>query len=592
MIRKIKRLFQKGVLCLKEHGFRYTAKKAWGRFFPKKELRYRECYRPGDLIAQRHAVFPQKIKFSIVVPLYNTPIRFLKEMIHSVIKQTYADWELCLADGSDDAHAEVGQTVLKMAARDPRIRYRKLEKNLGISENTNACIEMANGDYIALFDHDDILHPAALYEMMRAICEQGADFIYTDEDTFSISYKHAYAPHYKPDFAPDLLRSYNYICHFTAFKKSLLEQTGGLRAAFDGSQDYDLILRLTEKAEKIVHIPRILYFWRAHLNSVALDISAKPYTLIAAKAALAEHLERVGLQGEVMDAKAPSTYRIRYQIRSNPLISIVIPNMDHIDVLDRCIRSIETLSTYRNFEILIVENNSKKEETPRYYEAICKEYDNIRILHWAYEFNYSKINNFAFDSVKGEYVILLNNDVEILTPEWIEEMLMFVQRPDVGAAGMMLYYPDDTVQHAGVIMGIGGVAGHSHKYAKRGDFGYMSRMGLAQNLSAVTAAAMMVKMSVLREVGGFDPALAVAFNDVDLCMKIRKAGYLIVFTPFAEAYHYESKSRGAEDTLEKKARFNKEIEIFFSKWQKELDEGDPYYNPNLTLTYEDFRPAR
>lgn len=573
---------------MREHGMRYT----WGRFLAK--LRFRKkaaspLYRPSELAEQRKAHFSQSIRFSILVPLYNTPESFLREMLRSVLDQTYADWELCLADGSDAEHADLQSVIEEVTRKDPRVHYRKLEKNLGISENTNACIAMASGDYFVLFDHDDILHPAALYEVMQAICEQGADLIYTDENTFSKHPKDAYCPHFKPDFSPDLLRSYNYICHLTVFKASLLEKVGGFRSEFDGSQDYDMILRLTESAERIVHIPKILYYWRAHRDSVASDISAKPYTILAAKKALSEHLKRVGLKGEVLDSAVPSTYRTVYEIEGRPLISVVIPNMDHADDLKRCIVAIESLSTYRNFEILIVENNSVDPQTFAFYDQIVQEYPNIRILRWEAPFNYSKINNFAVSHANGEYAILLNNDVEIVTPSWIEEMLMFVQRRDVGAAGMLLYYPDDTVQHAGVILGIGGVAGHAHKYFRRGDAGYMSRLSLAQDLSAVTAACMMVKLSVYRAVGGLTESFAVAFNDVDFCMKIRKAGYLIVFTPYAEAYHYESKSRGLEDTDEKKARFQSEIDAFTELWGQELNRGDPYYNPNLSLTHEDFR---
>lgn len=579
----------RGLRCLQEHGISYTYKRAKLRLHEQRVARAAAHCSETDLQTQRKTVFPRDVKFSILVPLYNTPIRFLREMLSSVQAQTYADWELCLADGSDGEHAEVESTVKAFAEKDARIRYRKLEHNLGISGNTNACLEMASGDYIALFDHDDLLHPSALFEVMKAICEQDADMVYTDENTFTKEPSDAYCPHYKPDFSPDLLRSYNYICHFTVFRKSLLERTGGgFRSAFDGSQDYDMILRLSEVAEHIVHIPKILYYWRAHKNSVASDISAKPYTLVAAKKALAEHLQRCGLKGDVLDSAVPSTYRVRYEIQGVPKITIVIPNMDHIDILDQCINSVERRSTYRNYEILIVENNSRKAETFRYYDLIRQIYSNIRVIRWEKEFNYSRINNFAIEHADGDYILLLNNDIEILTPDWMQEMLMFAQRRDVGAVGMMLYYPDDTVQHAGVILGIGGIAGHSHKYYHRGDYGYMSRLSLAQNLTAVTAASMMMRRDVFEEVGGFDETLAVAFNDVDLCMKIRSKGYLIVFTPYAEAYHYESKSRGFEDTKEKQMRFRGERDYFDEKWKKELEAGDPYYNPNLSLLHEDF----
>lgn len=497
-----------------------------------------------------------------------------------------------MADGSDEAHRSVEKICRQYMRRDQRIKYKKLEKNLGISGNTNACLDMATGEYIGLFDHDDLLHPAALYEVMRAICKQNADFIYTDENTFHGKPADAFCPNFKPDYAPDTLRSYNYICHFTVFSKKLLDTVGEFRQEFDGSQDYDMILRLTEKALKIVHIPEILYFWRAHKNSVADDIAAKPYTLDAARHALSEHLDRLGLVGEVEDSAIPSTYRIKYAITGSPKVSIVIPNMDYVDTLRACISSILEKTTYENFEIVIVENNSKEAETFSYYDELRND-PHIRVVTWNGKFNYSAINNFGIkEAVTGEYVLLLNNDIEVITPDWIQEMLMFAQRPDVGAVGAMLYYPDDTIQHAGVILGIGGVAGHAHKNFARGDYGYMSRATIVQNLSAVTAACMMVSRDVWNQVHGLDESYEVAFNDVDLCMRIREAGYLIVWTPYAELYHYESKSRGYEDTPEKKRRFEGEVRRFQARWNKELAAGDPYYNPNLTLDREDFSIKR
>lgn len=537
---------------------------------------------------EENAQFPKDIKFSVLVPLYNTPDSFLKAMIESVQAQTYKNWELCLADGSDSEHSFVGEICKKYAGKDERIKYEKLEKNLGISENTNACIRMATGEYIALFDHDDLLHPSALYEAMRAICEHGADFIYTDENTFSEEPRDAYNPHFKPDFSPDTLRSYNYICHLSAFSRELLDSVGYFRSEYDGSQDYDLILRLTEKAKRVFHIRKILYYWRAHKNSVAQDVGAKPYTVTAAKKALAAHLERCGLKGEVLDSSVPTTYHIKYEIDGNPLISVIIPNKDHTDDLDICLKSLYEKSSYKNFEVIIVENNSTEKETFEYYEAIAQKHGNIKIVKWEGNFNYSAINNFGVNYAKGEFILLLNNDVEIINGICLEEMLMFAQRKDVGAVGAKLYYSDDTVQHAGVILGLGGTAGHAHKHFGRSHPGYMARASIAQNLSACTAACLMMRRDVFDEVGGLDESFEVAFNDVDLCMKIRKKGYLVVFTPYAELYHYESKSRGNDSTPEKLERFRGEIDRFKEKWQKQLDDGDPYYNPNLTLTRDDF----
>ena len=537
---------------------------------------------------EENAQFPKDIKFSVLVPLYNTPDSFLKAMIESVQAQTYKNWELCLADGSDSEHSFVGEICKKYADGDRRIKYEKLERNLGISENTNACIRMATGEYIALFDHDDLLHPSALYEVMRAICEHGADFIYTDENTFSEEPRDAYNPHFKPDFSPDTLRSYNYICHLSVFSRELLDSVGYFRSEYDGSQDYDLILRLTEKAKKVFHIRKILYYWRAHKNSVAQDVGAKPYTVTAAKKALAAHLERCGLKGEVLDSSVSTTYHIKYEIDGNPLISVIIPNKDHTDDLDICLKSLYEKSSYKNFEVIIVENNSTEKETFEYYEAIAQKHGNVKIVKWEGNFNYSAINNFGVNYAKGEFILLLNNDVEIINGSCLEEMLMFAQRKDVGAVGAKLYYSDDTVQHAGVILGLGGTAGHAHKHFGRSHPGYMARASIAQNLSACTAACLMMRRDVFDEVGGLDESFEVAFNDVDLCMKIRKKGYLVVFTPYAELYHYESKSRGNDSTPEKLERFRREIDRFKEKWQKQLDDGDPYYNPNLTLTRDDF----
>ncbi len=573
----------------KRHGFRSAVRRTRSRKNERKAAK-RVKYTKAQLEAQRRATFERDITFSILVPLYNTPRKFLTEMIDSVKAQTYPKWELCLADGSDEAHASVGEICLALAKKDPRIRYQKLEKNLGISGNTNACIDMATGNYIALFDHDDLLHPAALHEMMRAI-DGGADFVYTDENTFHDTPKDAYCPHFKPDYAPDTLRANNYICHFNAFSRALLEKAGKyFRPECDGSQDYDMMLRLTEQAEKIVHIPIILYYWRAHRGSVATDVGAKPYVIEAAHRALSDHLSRIGIEGEVLDSVVPSMYRIKYKIHGTPKVSIIVANKDHIRDLDLCLRSIEEKTTYPNYEIIIVENNSSEQETFLYYETL-KNKPNIRVITWSDgkgTFNYSAINNLGVKMSDGEYVILLNNDIEILTPEWIEEMLMFAQRKDVGAVGAKLYYPDDTIQHAGVGIGLLTLAGHYHKNFPRRHPGYMGRLIYAHNVSAVTAALVMIPRRVWDEVEGLDEGYAVAFNDIDLCMKIRDKDYLIVFTPFTEAYHYESKSRGVEDTLAKRARFEGEVKRFYGKWQDVLDRGDPYYNPNLSLTREDF----
>ncbi len=590
------RLILNAPLYLKANGWKktmqYTLDVICGFFGKNRNKIPRFQYNHSVLQTQRDKKFSKDIKFSIVVPLYNTPIPYLKEMIESVKNQTYANWELCLADGSDEEHSEVGCICKQYKEADTRIRYKKLSENKGISDNTNEALSMGDGDFVGLLDHDDCLHISALFECMCVIDDCDVDYIYTDEMTFIGNIKHVIHVHFKPDFSPDTLRSYNYICHFSVFSRHLLKDVGGFEKRFDGSQDYDLILRLTERAKNIVHIQKALYFWRAHENSVAQDINAKSYALDAAKAALSEHLDRVGLVGRVIDGKLPTIYKIEYKIEEDPLISILIPNKDHVDELRKCIDSIQVKSTYKNIEIVIVENNSRQEQTFAYYSNVVKEYSNIKVVKWEGDFNYAAINNYGVQSCRGEYLVLLNNDVEVITPNWLEEMLMFAQRRDVGIVGAMLYYPDDTIQHAGVIIGIGGVAGHSHKFLKRGDYGYANRLLLVQNLSAVTAACMMMRKSVYEEVGGLDEQFKVAYNDVDFCMKVREKGYLNVFTPFAELYHHESKSRGAEDTKEKIERLRGEGKLFEDKWNKELMNGDPYYNPNLTLEKEDFSFAR
>lgn len=545
----------------------------------------------SEIEYQTSRVWENPVTFSILVPLYNTPEQFLKEMIESVLHQTYGNWELCLADASDSQHGVVEEICRQYAAQDSRIKYEKLPENLGISENTNACAKMASGEYIALLDHDDVLSLGALYELADAIEREQSDFLYTDEGLFSKRPKKLSAVHCKPDFSPDTLRSYNYICHLSAFRRSLFEEVGGFRKECDGSQDYDLVLRLTERAGVITHVAKVLYFWRVHAGSVSGGVSAKPYTVAAAKKALSDHLERVGLAGRVEDSRAASTYRIAYEIKGQPLISILIPNKDHVSDLEVCLRSIFEKSTYRNFEIVIVENNSTEKETFAYYEKLCSQHKNVRVETYQGEFNYSRINNQGVSYCRGEHILFLNNDIEVITPDWMEQMLMFSQREDVGAAGAMLYYPDDRIQHAGVIVGLGGVAGHSHKYYRRGTDGYMFRLSVAQNLSACTAACLMMRREIFEQVGGFDEAYAVAFNDVDLCLKIRSMEKLIVFTPYAELYHHESISRGQEDTPEKVRRFQSEIYRFKDKWGDFLEQGDPYYNPNLTLDREDFSLA-
>lgn len=536
-----------------------------------------------ELEKQRQHSFNYMPKISLAVPMYNTSEKFLQELINSVKAQTYTNWELCLADGSPKQL----KYVAEMVKSDERIQYKFLNANKGISENTNEALKLATGEYIGLLDHDDVLPPFSLYEVVKVINEhKDAEFIYSDEDKFSgdiHDINSRYDPHFKPDFAPDTLRSYNYICHFSVFKKTLMDEIGGFRKEFDGSQDYDVILRATEKAKEIVHIPKILYHWRVHRNSTASDSSTKLYAYESAKKALQEHLDRLGIKGTVKHEFSLGVYRIKYDIIGNPKISIVISNKDSKKDLEKCITSILDKTTYPNYEIIVVENNSQTDSIFKYYETL-KKYDNVKVVYYKEKgFNYSKINNFGEEYVTGDYVLLLNNDTEVITKDWLEEMVSLCQREEVGIVGAKLLYPDDTVQHAGVVVGLGGIAGHINKLIDKDDIGYFSRAWVVNNYSAVTAACMLVKKSVFDEVGGLDETLAVAFNDIDFCMKVRDKGYLVIYTPYARLYHYESKSRGLEDTPEKIKRFQKEIDYFNQKWKKELEQGDPYFNKNLRL---------
>ena len=534
---------------------------------------------------QKHASFAQKPLISIVIPLYCTPLPYLKELIESVRRQSYENWQLCLADGSPDDKAK--EFLEKHYGREKRIVYQKLEENGGISVNTNAAAELAKGEYLMFCDHDDTLEPDALYEIVKAINDTDADVIYTDEDKVSMDGQHYFDPNFKPDFNLFRLRENNYICHIFVVRKSLTDETGMLRSEFDGAQDFDFILRCCEKAKKITHIPRVLYHWRCHMDSTAADPSSKAYAYEAGRKAIREHYQRMGIDAKVDMTERPGWYRSHIKIQGNPMVSIIIPNKDHTDDLELCLFSMSRKSTYRNYEVLIVENNSEKEETFEYYKKLPERYPKVRVLTWEKEFNYSAINNFAAEEAQGEYLLFLNNDVEILTPDWIEEMLQNCQQENVAAVGAKLYYPDDTIQHAGVVLGLGGIAGHIMCRASREDPGYFGRMISVQEISAVTAACMMVKKSEFDSVKGFDETFQVAFNDIDLCMKFRAAGKKIVFTPYAELYHYESKSRGLEDTPEKQFRFDKEVKRFQEKWAQQLEMGDPYYSPNLSVTEGD-----
>ena len=539
-----------------------------------------------ELEKQRNTKFEYEPKISILVPMFKTPYNFFEELVDCLIEQTYSNWELCLADGSPEEDQELKPIINK----DERIKYKFLNDNKGIAGNTNECIKMATGDFIALFDHDDLLPLFSLYEVVKCINENpDVEFIYSDEDKITTLDEPRFNPHFKPDFSLDFLRANNYICHFSVFKKELMDKLGGERSEYDGAQDFDIIIRMAENTNKIIHIPKVLYHWRVHPNSTSqADTAAKPYAFEAGVKVVQDHIDRMGLKGTAEHGASLGTYRIRYEVIGNPKVSIIIPNKDAKEYLERCINSILEKTTYNNYEIVIVENNSEKEETFEYYKELEKN-DKITVLKYPETgFNYSKIINYGVKNCNGEYVVQLNSDTKIITENWLEDMLGFAQREDVGVVGVKLFYPDNTIQHAGVVLGVDTVAAHLFRGLPRHAHGYFARESTIQDFSAVTAACMMSKKSIYDEVGYMDEDLAVSFNDLDFCLKIRKTGKLVVYNPFVELYHYESKIRGYENTPEKQARFEKEIDKFLTKWKDFYDKGDPYYNKNFSITESDY----
>lgn len=577
----------KGLRYLKHYG----PKEFWVRLherFEPEEVPYGpwyQAYIPDEetLEKQRKKKFKNAPLISIAVPAYRTPKVFLRQMIDSIQAQTYGNWELCIANGSPEDQ-EMGAVLAKYAAEDARIRVLDLKENLGIAENTNQAIAMAGGEFVGLMDHDDLLAPNALYEVVSAINREPlADAVYTDEDKVTTELDEHFQPHLKPDFNLDLLRSNNYICHFFVVRRSIAEKVGGFRREFDGAQDYDFIFRCVEASQKVIHVPEILYHWRTHKASTADNPASKMYAFDAGKRAIEAHLERTGTKGAVSHTPDLGFYRVQYPVKGKPLVSIIIPNKDEKETLRSCLESIRKSTDYPNYEIIIVENNSTEDETFAYYKELSREPD-IRLLRWKKEFNYSAINNFGAKHAKGEFLLFLNNDITVITPEWMREMLGMCQRSEVGAVGVKLIYPDNTIQHAGCVVGMGGIAGHMFVDMPAERTGYLHKASILQDMSAVTAACMMVKKSVFDQVEGFTEELSVAFNDVDLCLKINRAGYLVVYDPYAKLYHMESKTRGAEDNKAKVRRFQTEIEYMRCNWLDILKNGDPYYNKNLSLT--------
>lgn len=586
-----------GRLCkaLFKYGFSELREEAYHMIMDKVESQaiiYEEWFEQNraskeKLSKQALMHFDYEPLISVVVPTYNTPIQYLREMIDSVLAQSYKNWQLCIADGSGD-NKKLQEVLEEYHQKDARVKYEILEKNLGIAGNSNAALALADGDIIGLLDHDDTLEPDALYEVVSCFQDEEVDSLYTDEDKILGPKWINVDPHFKSDFNLDLLRSHNYITHFFCVKKSIMDQVGGFKERYDGAQDYDLILRCYELSRKMAHIPRILYHWRMHENSTAANPESKLYCQEAGQRAVEDHLKRVGVKAEVTKGREFFTHRVKYEITGTPLVSIIIPNKDHTDDLKVCIDSVMEKSTYRNLEIIVVENNSTEQETFDYYEAVQKQYRNVNVLKWEREFNYSAINNYGVRNSHGEYIMLLNNDTEIIAPDSIEDMLGICMREEVGIVGARLLYNDDTVQHAGVAIGLGGAAGHVGIGLSKDDPGYFTRMFLTCDYSAVTAACLMVSREAFEAVDGLSEEYAVAFNDVDFCLKVREQGYLVVYDAYSEWYHYESKSRGLEDTEEKVKRFNGEVERLNKRWAADYESGDPYYNKNFSLTNDAF----
>ena len=578
---------QKGFRYLKHYG----PKEFWIRLherFEPEEVPYGpwyQAYVPDQetLEAQKKHKFDYRPLISIAVPAYQTPVEFLKQMIESLISQTYPEWELCIANASPD-NEEMQRVLADYSAKDSRVRFCNLKENLGIAENTNRAFSMAKGEFMGLLDHDDLLAPNALYEIVQALQDHPqADALYTDEDKVTTELDEHFQPHLKPDFNLDLLRSNNYICHFFVVRRSIVEKAGGFRKEFDGAQGYDFIFRCTENAREVLHVPEILYHWRTHKASTADNPASKMYAFEAGKRAIEANLERTETKGVVSHTQDLGFYRVKYPVQGKPLVSVIIPNKDEKETLQTCMEMLNSNTSYQNFEIIIIENNSTTDEIFRYYKELSKD-PRIHLLRWGKEFNYSAINNFGVAHAKGEYLLFLNNDIKSINPDWMEELLGVCQRPEVGGVGAKLIYPDNTIQHAGCVVGMGGIAGHMFVDMPADRTGYLHKASLLQDMSAVTAACLMMKKEVFEEAGGFTEELAVAFNDVDLCLKVRKNNHLIVYDPYAKLYHMESKTRGAEDSKEKVRRFQTEIEYMRCHWLDILKNGDPYYNKNLSLT--------
>lgn len=545
--------------------------------------RYIEQNQPGRKAKknaeQEIATWQYQPVISIIMPSYNVDEQWLRNAIDSVCNQWYKRWELCICDDAS-TDPRMKEVLEEYAKQDLRIKVRYRQKNGGIVKASNDALEVATGTYVAFLDNDDELTPNALYEVVKALQVTKYDFLYSDEDKLDLKGNRC-DPFFKPDWSPDLLLSHNYTCHFSVYKRKIINELGGLREGFDGSQDYDLVLRFTEKTDKVHHIPKILYHWRKIAGSTAATVDAKPYVFDAAKKALADAAARRAIDADVTDGQWTGSYRLRRRIEGEPRVSIIIPFKDKVEVLKPCVESIIKKSTWNNYEILLVDNRSEETETVEYLKAL-KEKERVRLLTYDHPFNFAAINNFAAEQATGAYLILLNNDTEVITPDWIESMLEHAQRPEVGAVGAKLLFPNEQVQHAGVLVGIGGIANHAFLKSNGQEHGYFGQKNVIKNYSSVTGACMMVRKNLYHQMGGLDAKnLGVSFNDVDFCLRLRENGKLIVYTPYAQLYHYESLTRGYDVAIN-------EIQYMQQKYGSLFEKGDPYYNRNLSRERFDF----
>ena len=540
------------------------------------------------LLRQRAAEFPDQPLISVVMPTYNTEVRWLVAAIESVRTQLYQNWELCIADdASTDPRV---RRILECFARvEPRIKLEFRARNGHISAASNSALRLASGDYITFLDHDDLLAEHALFWVVDAINRYpDAQLIYSDEDKLDMDGRRV-DPYFKCDWNEDLFYSHNMLCHLSVYKTELIQAVGGLREGLEGAQDYDLALRSIERisARQIVHIPRVLYHWRIHPGSTACGASAKGYALKAGERAINEHLQRTGSSGFVEPLPDVRMYRVRYPLpAAEPKVSLIIPSRNGLGVLKPCIESIRSKTTYGHYEILIVDNGSDDPDTLQYLESV-KHDERVRILRDDRPFNFSTLVNAAVAFASGSVIGLINNDVEVISPDWLSELVSHALRPEVGAVGARLWYPNDTLQHAGVLLGIRGVAGHAHKYLPRYQNGYFGRSRLIQSFCAVTGACLVIRKETFRKVGGLNEALPTSFNDVDFCLRVREAGYRNIYTPYAELYHHESATRGQDETAEQRLRFSQESAYVKQLWGHLLA-NDPAYSPNLTLEHENF----